>query len=234
MQIYARNRVNQRLGVSCKESSRRMEMEWECGHLHKKHICPLCNICCLPTSSTSISPPPPPQTGSYQLTSSSSTKIIAVASSTCGHLFHPECAKKLSNCPIDNSPIVLVNISAPPEEKADSRVFTFTLKTVIPSRILSEDNLSLQAGLAEAHYLKRAGPTAPTIKSIDVVENRALEKKFLENREKLKQAGQEDATILCYHGTPLKNVINIVERNFDLAKCANGRVYGNGVYFSER
>ena len=210
-----------------------MEMEWECGDLHKKHICPLCNICCLPTSSTSISPPPPPQTGSYQLTSSSS-KIIAVASSTCGHLFHTECAKKLSNCPIDNSPIVLVNISAPPEEKADSTIFTFTLKTVIPSTILSEDNLSLQAGLAEVHYLKRAGPTAPIIKSIDVVENRALEKKFLDSREKLRQAGQDDSTILCYHGTPLKNVINIVERNFDLAMCANGRVYGNGVYFSER
>ena len=208
-------------------------MEWECGHLHKTHICPLCNICCLPTSSTSISPPPPPQTGSYQLTSSSS-EIIAVASSSCGHLFHLECAKKLSNCPIDNSPIVLVNISAQPEEKSDSTIFTFTLKTVVPSRILSEDNLTLKAGIAEAHYLRRAGPSSPTIKSIDVVENPPLEKKFLDSKEKLKQAGQEDLTILCYHGTPLRNVINIVERNFDLAKCTNGRVYGNGVYFSER
>ena len=209
-------------------------MEWECGHLHKKHICPLCNICCLPTSPTSISPPRPPQTGSYRLTSSSS-KIIVVASFSCGHLFHLECAKKLSNCPIDNSPIVLANIfAALPEEKADSTIFTFTLKTVVPSRILSEDNLTLKAGIAEAHYLRRAGPSSPTIKSIDVVENPPLEKKFLDSKEKLKQAGQEDATILCYHGTPLRNVINIVERNFDLAKCTNGRVYGNGVYFSER
>ena len=41
-------------------------------------------------------------------------------------------------------------------------------------------------------------------------------------------------SLLLFHGTPQRNVLSILQNNFDTSKVANGRVYGDGVYFSEQ
>ena len=67
------------------------------------------------------------------------------------------------------------------------------------------------------------------IKSVDVVYNKTLQDKF----EKKESEMEEKNCLLLFHGTRQMNIEPILKENFDLSKMVNGRMYGNGVYFSE-
>ena len=107
---------------------------------------------------------------------------------------------------------------------------------VLPSRSFDADNeLETEFRIAEGQFLrmKRHGGKKHEIKSIDVIENEKLNEIFEKKREELRGEGIDDKPLLIFHGTPQANIEPILKNNFDVSKVANGRAYGNGVYFSE-
>ena len=56
---------------------------------------------------------------------------------------------------------------------------------------------------------------------------------FNEKKQVMQTRGLDDKPLLIFHGTPQENIEPILRDNFDLSKVANGRNFGNGVYFSE-
>ena len=80
--------------------------------------------------------------------------------------------------------------------------------------------------LATAHSKRK-------IISVDVVQNARLRANFKAKQKELEGKGKGES-LLLFHGTPQANIKSILKNNFDLSKVANGRLHGNGVYFSER
>jgi len=104
-----------------------------------------------------------------------------------------------------------------------------------PKRSFDEnDELDKEFRLAEGQFLRLNALTNQNykIQSIELVHNKNLEAKFEAKKEELKKQGIEEC-LLLFHGTAQKNIQPILERNFDISIIANGRIYGNGVYFSE-
>ena len=142
---------------------------------------------------------------------------------------HKVCSRNLVRCPIDGQSIFLLNILPPTIENKEP----FTLRRVFPTRILEEDQLSLQFRLAESHYLRLSSPLDPQLISVDIIENTRLKTVFEATKRELSKKGLGDS-VLLFHGTPKKNTVAIARDNFDLRKVSNGRCYGDGVYFSVR
>jgi len=108
--------------------------------------------------------------------------------------------------------------------------------TVLPSRNFDMDNeLDREFRIAEGQFLRMAGAKRKCyeIKSVDVVYNKKLKEKFDDKKQELQRKRLDDKPLLIFHGTPQENIEPILRDNFDLTKVANGRKFGNGVYFSE-
>ena len=71
------------------------------------------------------------------------------------------------------------------------------------------------------------------IDSVDLIKNEKLWTKFKSKQEQFEKAGKNSKPLMIFHGTPAQNIDSIVKDNFKLSKITNGRVYGDGVYFSE-
>jgi len=113
---------------------------------------------------------------------------------------------------------------------------SFKKTTVFPSRNFDMDSeLAREYRIAEGQFLRMVGRRESyDIKSIDIVQNYKLEKRFETKKQEFKSIGLDVKPLLIFHGTPQKNIEPILRDNFDLSKVANGRKYGNGVYFSEK
>jgi len=71
------------------------------------------------------------------------------------------------------------------------------------------------------------------IDCVDLLKNQKLWDKFTTKQEEFRKAGKNSKPLMIFHGTPGQNIDSIVKDNFTVEKIANGRVYGDGVYFSE-
>jgi len=71
------------------------------------------------------------------------------------------------------------------------------------------------------------------IDCVDLLKNEKLWDKFSAKQEEFRRAGKNCKPLMIFHGTPGQNIDSIVKDNFTIEKIANGRVYGDGVYFSE-
>ena len=72
------------------------------------------------------------------------------------------------------------------------------------------------------------------IESVDVVKNETLQSRFDKKKAELSKDGSKVDCLLLFHGTPQQNIQSILRHNFNLDRKVNGRVYGDGVYFSEQ
>ena len=108
---------------------------------------------------------------------------------------------------------------------------------VLPRREFDQDDImGIEFRIAEGHFLRmfNKGPNGRVnIQSIDIVKNKRLKAKFDRKKTELASKGCGQS-LLLFHGTPSKNIESILINNFDIRKRANGRNYGDGVYFSER
>ena len=113
----------------------------------------------------------------------------------------------------------------------------FQVINILPKRSFDEsDFLDREFRIAEGQFLRMNANTKQNyeIKSIDIVVNKALQKKFDEKKEELSTQGHgELECLLLFHGTPQQNIQPILKNNFDISIRTNGRTYGDGVYFSE-
>ena len=97
------------------------------------------------------------------------------------------------------------------------------------------DPYYIEASVAVAHYNRtnRGEKNTFSTDEIDIVLNEALEKRFNDMKKELKKKGYGEE-ILAFHSTKLENIDSILRNNLDpKIKAANGRVYGDGCYFSE-
>ena len=120
--------------------------------------------------------------------------------------------------------------------KAEVVDFSVKITRVEPKRVLDEGFLSMQFRLAESQFARmgpQVGGPKQKITSVDVVQNARLRASFKAKQKELEERGKGES-LLLFHGTPQANIEAILKNNFDLAIVANGRRYGNGVYFSER
>ena len=111
----------------------------------------------------------------------------------------------------------------------------FEVVNVLPKKLFDEsDLLDKEFRIAEGHFLRMSAGTNQNykIKSIDIVFNRDLREKFKKKQMELTDHGRGDC-LLLFHGTPQRNIESILKNNFNLFIIANGRKYGDGVYFSE-
>eukprot|EP00092_Neocalanus_flemingeri_P026861 GFUD01029117.1.p1 GENE.GFUD01029117.1~~GFUD01029117.1.p1 ORF type:complete len:430 (+),score=134.29 GFUD01029117.1:54-1343(+) len=111
----------------------------------------------------------------------------------------------------------------------------FQVINVLPKRQFDEsDLLDKEFRIAEGYFLRMKENTKKNykIQSIDIIFNRDLGVKFDKKKAELTVQGFGDC-LLLFHGTPQKNIQPILKNNFDLSIQANGRAYGDGVYFSE-
>ena len=69
------------------------------------------------------------------------------------------------------------------------------------------------------------------IESVDVVKNETLQSRFDKKKAELSKDGSKVDCLLLF---PQQNIHSILRHNFDLGRKVNGRVYGDGVYFSEQ
>jgi len=108
--------------------------------------------------------------------------------------------------------------------------------TVLPTRNFdAENDLDREFRIAEGQFLRMMSKKKNyEIKSIEIVTNEKLEKKFNSKKQEFKELGIDDKPMLIFHGTPVKNIEAILRHNFDLNKVSNGRKFGDGVYFSEK
>jgi len=117
--------------------------------------------------------------------------------------------------------------------KAEVVEFSVKISRVEPKRVLDEGFLSMQFRLAESQFARMATHQRQKISSVDVVQNARLRSGFKAKQRELEEKGKGES-LLLFHGTPQPNIEAILKNNFDLSIVANGRRYGNGVYFSER
>jgi len=112
----------------------------------------------------------------------------------------------------------------------------FEKMTVLPSKKFDTDSvLEQEYRIAEGQFLRMLGRRLKyEIKSIDIVKNEKLEKKFNEKKLEFKERGIDDKSLLIFHGTPQENIDSILKNNFNMNKVAHGRAYGRGIYFSEK
>jgi hypothetical protein len=75
--------------------------------------------------------------------------------------------------------------------------------------------------------------TGLAIHSVDIVMNTKLQKKFNSKKNELTRAGFRESRLL-FHGTLQENIEDILRNNFNLSFISNGRVHGDGVYFTEQ
>ena len=112
----------------------------------------------------------------------------------------------------------------------------FEVVRVLPTREFDEeDAMAIEYRKAEGQLLRMQAQgfnTGLKIHSIDVVKNLTLQAKFDVKKAELTKQGL-GKSLLLFHGTPNVNIDGILRNNFDLTKIANGRAYGDGVYFSE-
>jgi len=108
--------------------------------------------------------------------------------------------------------------------------------TVLPSKNFdAENDLDRDFRIAEGQFLRMMSKRKNyEIKSIEIVKNDELEKKFNAKKREFKELGIDDKPLLIFHGTLVENIEAILRHNFDLRKVSNGRSFGDGVYFSEK
>jgi len=69
--------------------------------------------------------------------------------------------------------------------------------------------------------------------SVDLVKNEKLWTKFKNKQKEFEVMGKNCKPLMIFHGTNNENIEPIVRNNFNIDKVSHGRVYGDGVYFSE-
>ena len=160
------------------------------------------------------------------LLSDSSSLLPVVAS--CGHVVHQDCfPNHKKKCPIDDCCDIPKNSSI-----NEAPLSVKLLRRGFPCFPFTEDDYILQLTLS--HFYNSLGPSAPRVLSADIVTNAPLKARFEEKKQRLAARDLGDS-LLLFHGTPNVNVSSICSFNFSLAKpVANGRVHGDGVYFTER
>ncbi len=97
-----------------------------------------------------------------------------------------------------------------------------------------------QFKMAEGHFYaqdaarRAAGKsTGRQIDFIEYVVNDTLEAKFKAKAAEFKARRISDKCILAFHATDAKNIDSILKTNLNYDRTTHGRVYGDGVYFSE-
>ena len=115
----------------------------------------------------------------------------------------------------------------------------FEVINLLPRREFDEeDPMADEYRKAESQFLRMQAKGRHTnleIQSIDVVRNKILKERFEAKKTQFAMTeGADVKSLLLFHGTPQQNVPSILKDNFDTSKVANGRAYGNGVYFSEQ
>jgi len=116
----------------------------------------------------------------------------------------------------------------------------FEVINVLPKREFDEeDPMAVEFRKAESQFLRMQAKakgrfTNLEIQSVDVVTNIKLKERFEAKKNQLVKTEGDVKSLLLFHGTPQQNVLSILQNNFDTNKVANGRAYGDGVYFSEQ
>merc|ERR1719154_501318 len=104
----------------------------------------------------------------------------------------------------------------------------FKIINILPKRGYDEsDPLEKEFRTAESQFLRMniISKKNYIIKSIDLVHNVELQKKFDEKQAELNLQGCGEC-LLLFHGTPQANILPILKNNFDLSITTNGRAYG--------
>jgi len=157
-----------------------------------------------------------------------SLKVFLCTSSICGRESDRNCLK------IQHVPESCGNVKNISTESSLLKE-EFKIVRVEPQRHYDEEDfLATQYRIAESQFarMQKQNKLEYKITSIDVVYNADLRTKFDLRKKTLKDKGCGDS-LLLFHGTPQSNIESILKNNFDLSKRSNGRVYGDGVYFSE-
>ena len=151
---------------------------------------------------------------------------------TAANIFHchrceKDCCRKCWQC----CPTPDQCQKCPPED--------FEVINLLPRREFDEeDPMADEYKKAESQFLRMQAKGRHTnleIQSIDVVRNKILKERFEAKKTQFAMTeGADVKSLLLFHGTPQQNVPSILKDNFDTSKVANGRAYGNGVYFSEQ
>ena len=114
----------------------------------------------------------------------------------------------------------------------------FKKTRVLPKQTLNMSNqYEVLYSIYEGRFyrLSNVNPSM-RIRSIDIVQNPALEARFLAKQKQFQGQGiGKDGTepILVVHGTASNNIDKILQENFSLDKFKCG-VHGFGIYFSEQ
>ena len=86
----------------------------------------------------------------------------------------------------------------------------------------------LRRGIRCHHSL----PVIGNLVEFNYIENKTLEKQFLDKKAQLGLAGRDDSELVLFHGTGHANTHEICSGNFNL-DLSNRFAYGRGIYFSK-
>ena len=109
---------------------------------------------------------------------------------------------------------------------------------ILPQREIDlSDPLQVHYRLAEAEFLRMIHRTGYKFKltSVDYYENSDLVSKFEAKHAEMRRiygVNKESKPVFAFHGTPQRNIEEIMKENFSLAKVKR-TAYGHGIYFSE-
>merc|ERR1711872_359920 len=112
----------------------------------------------------------------------------------------------------------------------------FKRTSVLPKREFDTGNpydVHFQVAASRFYSLQVGGTQRYTIKSIEIVENSALEAKFNAKKKYFEKHKIPNNVTFGFHGTDASNIDSILKSNFDLNKVKNA-AHGFGIYFSEQ
>ena len=99
------------------------------------------------------------------------------------------------------------------------------------------DPITVHVNTAEAILRRgirshRSLPVIGSLVEFNYIENKTLEKQFLDKKAQLCAAGRDDSELVLFHGTGHVNTHEICSGNFNL-DLSNRFLYGRGIYFSK-
>ena len=114
---------------------------------------------------------------------------------------------------------------------------------LFPSRKKDDkDPRQVQFNIAQGHFLAMKNKAMQKglpfdfreIRMVEYIVNKELYKKFNAKKKEFKRQGLPHEEVYAFHGTDSKNIDSILKDNLDPKRApTNGRVHGQGCYFSE-